>query len=124
MKVDRIVLAAFISWLGLWVHEVHRVPTLLGFTPDGDLFMLAIAAGLAFWWSRSRGAAAAGALAAYAAVNLVGGFLTVLPLGSLPFRRDQTLTHYSVHFVYAACQVPLLGLAFNRLLPGSAPIVR
>ena len=124
MKIDRVVLATLVSWVGLWVHELHRVPTLLGFTPDGDLFMLAIAAGLAFWWSRSRGAAAAGALAAYAAVNLVGGFLTVLPLGWLPFRPEQTLAHYSVHFVYAACQIPLLGLALKRLLPGSAPSVR
>jgi hypothetical protein len=85
--------------------------------------MLAIAAGLAFWWRRLRGAVAAGALAA-CAVNLVGGFLTVLPLGSLPFGPEQTLAHYSVHVVYAACQVPLLGLAFTRLLPGSAPIIR
>ena len=124
MKIDRVVLATLVSWVGLWVHELHRVPTLVGFTPDGDLFMLAIAAGLAFWWSRSRGAAAAGALAAYAAVNMVGGFLTVLPLGWLPFRPEQTLAHYSVHFVYAACQIPLLGLALKRLLPGSAPSVR
>ena len=124
MKIDRVVLATLVSWVGLWVHELHRVPTLLGFTPDGDLFMLAIAAGLAFWWSRSRGAAAAGALAVYAAVNMVGGFLTVQPLGWLPFRPEQTLAHYSVHFVYAACQIPLLGLALKRLLPGSAPSVR
>ena len=106
------------------MHEVHRVPSLLGLTPDGDLFMLPIAAGLAIWWSRSRGASAAGALAAYAIVNLVGGLVSVLPLGWLPFTPEQTLAHYSVHFVYAACQVPLLGLAFKRLMPGSAPIVR
>ncbi|HEV2028051.1 MAG TPA: hypothetical protein VGS16_05895 [Candidatus Dormibacteraeota bacterium] len=55
MKIDRVVLAMLVSWVGLWVHELHRLATLLGFTPDGDLFMLAMAAGLAFWWSRLRG---------------------------------------------------------------------
>ncbi len=117
MKIDRVIIATAVSWLGLWVHEVHRVPSLLGFTPDGDLFMLPIAAGLAIWWSRSRGALAAGALATYAAVNLVGGLASVLPLGWLPFPPEQTAAHYAVHFVYAACQLPLLALAILRLLP-------
>jgi len=124
IKIDRVIIATAVSWLGLWVHEVHRVPSLLGITPDGDLFMLPIAAGLAIWWSRSRGTSAAGALAAYAIVNLVGGLVSVLPLGWLPFTPEQTLAHYSVHLIYAACQVPLLGLAFKRLQPGSAPTVR
>jgi hypothetical protein len=66
VKIDRVVVATAVSWLGLWVHELHRVPRLLGLTPDGDLFTLPIAAGLAFWWSRSRGAPAAWALAIYA----------------------------------------------------------
>jgi hypothetical protein len=72
VKIDRVAVATAASWLGLWVHELHRVPRLLGFTPDGDLFMLPIAAGLGLWWSRSRGAPAAWALAIYATVNLVG----------------------------------------------------
>jgi len=81
MKIDRVVVATAVSWLGLWAHELHRVPRLLGFTPDGDLFMLPIAAGFAFWWSRSRGARAAWALAICSAVNLAGAVVTVLPLG-------------------------------------------
>jgi hypothetical protein len=48
--IDRVVLFATISWMGLWVHELHRVPALFGFTPDGDLFMLPVVAGLAIWW--------------------------------------------------------------------------
>lgn len=83
MKIDRAVVATAISWLGLWVHELHRVPGLLGFTPDGDLFMLPIGAGLALWWSRSRGGPAAWALAIYATVNLAGAVVTILPLGCL-----------------------------------------
>jgi len=91
VKIDRVVVATAVSWLGLWVHELHRVPRLLGFTADGDLFMLPVAAGLAFWWSRSRGAPAAWALAIYAMVNLAGAVVTILPLGWLPFVPDQTV---------------------------------
>lgn len=115
MKIDRVVVATAVSWLGLWVHEVHRVPRLLGFTPDGDLFMLPIAAGLAVWWSRSRGASAAWALTIYAAVNLAGAVVTVLPLGLMPFVAEQTVGHYAAHVIYAVCQLPLLTLAMMRL---------
>ena len=117
MKIDRVVVAIAVSWIGLWVHELHRVPRLLGFTPDGDLFMLPIAAGLAFWWSRSRGAPAAWALAIYATVNLVGAVVTILPLGWLPFVPDQTVAHYAAHVIYAVCQLPLLTLAILQLQP-------
>lgn len=114
-RIDRVVLAAAISWFGLWVHELHRVPGLFGFTPDGDLFMLPIAAALATWWVRSHSAAALIALAAYGAINLVGGVLSGLPLGWLPFVPEQTAAHYLVHVVYASCQLPLLTLAAARI---------
>jgi hypothetical protein len=117
VRIDRVVVATAVSWLGLWAHELHRVPRLLGFTPDGDLFMLPIAAGLAFWWSRSRGVSAAWALAIYAAVNLAGAVVTVLPLGLLPFVPEQSVAHYAAHLIYAACQLPLLALAVMRLQP-------
>ncbi len=117
MKIDRVVVATAVSWLGLWAHELHRVPRLLGFTPDGDLFMLPIATGLAIWWSRSRGAPAAWALVIYATVNLAGAMVTVLPLGWLPFVPDQSLAHYAAHVIYAVCQLPLLTLATLRLQP-------
>jgi hypothetical protein len=115
VKIDRFVVATAVSWLGLWVHELHRVPRLIGFTPDGDLFMLPIAAGLAFWWSRARGTPAAGALAIYATVNLVGAVVTILRLGWLPFVPDQTVAHYAAQVIYAVCQLPLLTLVILQL---------
>ena len=77
--------------------------------------MLPIAAGLAVWWSRSRGASAAWALTIYAAVNLAGAVVTVLPLGLMPFVAEQTVGHYAAHVIYAVCQLPLLTLAMMRL---------
>jgi hypothetical protein len=121
VKVDRLVVFTAVSWFGLWVHELHRVPSLLGFTPDGDLFMLAIAARLAYWWQRSRSTSAAAALLAYGLINLAGGTQSVLPLGWLPFQPAQTLSHYAVHAVYAACQVPLIaGAALQLRRPAAA----
>ena len=122
--IDRVVVATAVSWLGLWAHELHRVPRLFGLTLDGDLFMLPIAAALAIWWSRSHGTAAAGALAAYAGVNLAGGIVSVLPLGWLAFVPDQSIAHHTAHFVYAVCQLPLLALAISRLLRLRATKVR
>lgn len=115
MTIDRAVVATAISWLGLWVHEIHRVRGLLGLTPDGDLFMLPIAAALALWWMRTRSASPALGLVAYSAVNLIGGWLTVMPLGWLPFAPEQTMAHYAVHVVYAVSQLPLLTLAGTRV---------
>jgi hypothetical protein len=114
--IDRVVLFAAISWLGLWVHELHRVPALFGFTPDGDLFMLPVAAGLAIWWVRTHSTGALVGLAVYAAVNLVGGGLSVFPFGWLPFSPEQTAAHYAVHIVFAVCQLPLLTLTTTRIM--------
>jgi hypothetical protein len=115
MKFDRLVIGTVLSCFGLWVHEWHRVPALFGFTPDGSIFMFVIAGALVYWWYRSRSAAAAASLMVYAAISLVGGFLTVLPLGWLPFRPEQTPIHYAVHIVYATCQLPLLLFAAAEL---------
>jgi len=114
-RIDRLVAATFISWVGLWIHEIYRVPVLLGFTPDGDLFMFPVAAGLAYWWYRTRATPAAASLLVYAAINLVGGLLSVMPLDWPPFKPEQNAGHYAVHAVYAVCQLPLLFFAATEL---------
>ena len=106
--VDRIPIAAAVSWLGLWIHELHRVPAVLGLTPDGALPMLFVLVGLVGWWLPTRTFAATWALFIYATINLIGGALSTLPLGWLPFVPDQTEAHYAVHVVYAAFQLPLM----------------
>ena len=73
-----VVAAAGLAWAGLWFHELYRVPRLLGFTPEGDLFMLPICGALVFWWLRGDGRRRAPsiALTVYAAFNLVGAVRT------------------------------------------------
>ena len=78
--------------------------------------MLPVVAGLAIWWARTRSTGALVALAVYAAVNLVGGLLSVFPFGWLPFTPEQTASHYGVHVIYAVCQLPLLAITTTRII--------
>jgi hypothetical protein len=112
-----IVVAAVLAWGGLWFHELFRVPHLLGFTPDGDLFMLPIVVALVYWWLRADGGrrAPSVALTIYAAVGLLGAVITVLPVNFLPFAPEQTFAHYFAHVVFAACQLPLLAVSAHWL---------
>jgi hypothetical protein len=56
------------------------------------------------------------ALLFWALLNLVvGGIVSVLPLGLFPFVPDQSLGHYGAHAVYAASQVPLVLVAIRLL---------
>ncbi len=78
--------------------------------------MLPLVAGLAIWWVRSHSTGALRGLAIYAAVNLVGGGLSVFPFGWLPFRPEQTASHYAVHIIFAVCQLPLLAITTTRII--------
>jgi hypothetical protein len=112
-----LVIAAAFAWVGLWLHELVRVPRLLGFTPDGDLLMVPILAALVFWRLRDAGRQRAPsiALAGYAAVGLLGAIITVLPLGLMRFTPEQTVAHYLAHAAYAASQLPLLAITAKEL---------
>jgi hypothetical protein len=110
-----IILALAVAWLGLWMHELYRVPSMLGLTPDGSLPLLAIAIALPAWWLLAAHKRAASlALLVYGLINGVGGFLSVLPLPFLPFVPEQTAEHYLVHMIYALCQIPLIIVALSR----------
>lgn len=104
-----IILVVAVAWLSLWVHELHRVPAMLGLTPDASLPLLVILVALLIWWLRAAHKRAPSlALLIYALVNAVGGFLSVLPLPILPFVPEQTVDHYLVHVIYSGFQVPLI----------------
>ena len=110
-----IAIALGVSWLGLWAHELHRVPDRAGLTLDGSLPMLGVLAGLFVlgraFSNSSTVLVGAGALGT---LHLLGAVLTVLPLGVLPFVPEQTPEHYSAHLIYAVAQVPLLLLVARR----------
>lgn len=110
----RIIIAVAVAWLGLWAHELYRVPSAFGLTVDGSLPLLAVAGALLAWWFLATHIrAAAVALLIYALINFVGGILSVLPLPFLPFAPEQTADHYLIHAMYAVCQIPLMAMAFS-----------
>jgi hypothetical protein len=106
--------ALCVSYLGFWVHEYYRVPASHGFTPEGLLSLLLPAVLIFFaWWRFPWHLAPIAAMWALGLLQLVGAIVTVLPLAFLPFKPEQTLSHYLVHVVYAAAQIPLLLLALR-----------
>jgi len=110
----RIIIAIAVAWLGLWAHELYRVPSAFGLTVDGSLPLLAIAVALLAWrLLAAHMRAPAVALLVYALINFVGGILSVLPLPFLPFVPEQTADHYLIHAMYAVCQIPMIAMAFS-----------
>lgn len=105
------------SWLGLWIHEFHRIPAQFGFTFEGLLFHLlpALIIFLACWRYPGHVFPIYGMWVLGILHGLGGGVLSVLPLPIWPFVPDQTLSHYVVHGVYFLAQVPLLLLAFTLM---------
>jgi len=109
--------AAAISWLGFLVHNVADLPGQTLLSPETlwpTLVTVALVVAYAVGWRR----VAVVGLLVWAALNLVGGALSVLPLPVLPFEPEQTLRHYSFHVLYAVTQIPLLVVS-SRLAFGS-----
>ena len=103
-----------IAWGGFVVHNVFEFTATTFFTPDTvGPTVLWIALGP--WALLERGRTGERALLGWASLNAVGGTLTVLPLGLLPFHPAQTLSHYDVHLVYLAAQVPLIAVLIRSL---------
>ena len=118
-----IVVSLAVAWLGLWVHELYRVPAALGLTLDGSLPLLAIAVVLLVWWLRAANKRAPSyALLVFGLINAVGGLLSVLPLPFLPFVPEQVAEHYLVHALYAICQMPLIMMAWATSAGGRAAV--
>lgn len=49
----------------------------------------------------------------WGALSLAGAVLTVLPISLLPFRPEQSLSHYGVHALYAAAQLPIIWMMWR-----------
>ena len=103
--------AVAVSWLGEFVHNVADMPDLALLSPENVIPAL-IAAGLflSCWLLPSRRAPPV-LLLVWGALNLVGGEMTVIPFGFLPFYPEQTLKHYLFHVLYAAAQLPPIYVA-------------
>ena len=106
-----IVIAAVVAWLCMYVHNMADLPNLTFLSPENMLPAIVWLVLLTLWWILPDRRIPANLLLAWGLLNLLGGFLTVLPLPILPFKPEQSLRHYLFHVLYAAAQVPLVYLA-------------
>jgi hypothetical protein len=99
---------------GMLAHNVLELGPAFLLDPQ-TLIPLGIFAILAILAARdTAGRATWIVLLAWAVLNLaLGGILSVLPLGLLPFQPEQSLGHYGVHVVYTLAGVPLVVVAWS-----------
>ncbi len=115
-RLRSLTAAAILAWLGLWFHDLREFAGTFGLTPDVLVFVV-LFAGLV-WFARAQPSRRwpVAALFGVGVLQLVGGIVSVLPLGFLPYLPAQTAAHYWSHAAYAAAQIPLLLITGRPLL--------
>lgn len=104
------VAATALAWTGFLVHNLVDLPGQTVLSPE-SLFPSSIwTIALVLWLAPATRVGGAWMLLAWAVINLVGGAVSVLPLSVLPFEPEQTLSHYAFHGLYAATQLPVIGV--------------
>jgi len=105
-----VVAATAVAWCGFLVHNLAELPGQTILSPESLFPTLVWIAALVLWLVPATRTAGAWILLAWAVINLVGGAISVLPLPFLPYEPEQTLEHYAFHGLYAATQLPLIGV--------------
>ena len=105
-----VVAATVVAWTGFFVHNVTELPGQTLLSPESLFPTLVWVAALVLWLIPATRTAGAWILLAWAVINLVGGAISVLPLPFLPYEPEQSVQHYAVHGLYAASQLPLIGV--------------
>ncbi|WP_461163636.1 hypothetical protein [Arthrobacter sp. R4-81] len=99
---------AGIGWAGMFVHNLTELPGQGFLSPESFIPFLVTALLVAGWFTRLRRPATI-ALLFWGLLHFFGGgVLSVLPLPSLPFSPEQTVSHYLFHGIYALAELPLI----------------
>ncbi len=97
-----------LAWLGLVVHNISEFPLMALTRPEYTIPSLAWLLIFLAWLLLPNHDFSVKLLLGWSAISLAGAIVTVLPLPFLPFRPEQSVSHYRVHAVYAATQLPVL----------------
>lgn len=103
------------AWAGFYVHNLADLPTQSLRSAESLYPTVVTCACLCLFLVPATRVVATWLLLAWAALNLVGGALSVLPLPSLPFTPKQSIGHYAFHGMYAVTQLPLVWLCLSRV---------
>ena len=104
-----------LAWLGFYIHNVADLPGQTLLSPETSLPTLITFVLFLAWWHFPSARVTTWLLLGWGLLNLIGGGLSVIPLPFLPFYPEQTVRHYLFHVVYAATQLPLIGLLWAEL---------
>lgn len=105
-----------VSWIGLWYHELIRVPESFGMTVEGSMPMLIVAVVAYALWLRARTARLGiRLLLGYGLLMLIGGYLSAPPWAFFHLETQVERNHYRAHVIYALCQLPLVVFVAIRL---------
>ena len=104
-----------LSWLGEYVHNLVDLPRLTALSPENSIPALISLMLFFAWWRLPYKRLAASAMLGWALVQLIGGILSVIPFGFLPYEPAQTVKHYLMHALYALAQLPLIAALIWQL---------
>lgn len=112
VPVRDVVVSVGASIGGLLVHNIAEFPVSILFAPETWIpASITVLLGVAM--GRRPGPAVFLATVGWAAIVIVVGGASVLPLSIWPFTPEQTIPHYAAHGVYALAQLPLLSIAWR-----------
>jgi hypothetical protein len=114
--VRQIAAFTLLSWLGEYVHNMVDLPQLTLLSPENSIPALISALLFLAWWRLPYNRMTTLALLGWAFLHLIGGaVLTIIPFDFLPFYPAQTPTHYLMHVIYGAAQLPLIIALIRQL---------
>jgi hypothetical protein len=97
-----------LSWIGGYIHNRIELPQLTLLSPENSVpAVISFALFLMWWQSRSKKRSRLIFLT-WILLQLIGGIVSVLPFGFLPFYPPQTVEHYATHIGLVVTQLPLL----------------
>jgi hypothetical protein len=102
-----------LAWVGLVVHNIREFPLMALTRPEYTFPSLAWLLLFLAWLLLPNHDFSVRLLLGWSAVSLAGAIVTVLPIPFLPFRPEQSVSHYGVHALYAATQLPVLWLTWR-----------
>jgi hypothetical protein len=102
-----------LAWLGLVVHNMREFPLMAPTRPEYTFPTLAWLLLFLAWLLFPNHHFSLRLLIGWSAISLAGAIVTVLPLPFLPFRPEQSVSHYRSHALYAATQLPVLWLTWK-----------
>lgn len=107
----------FLSWLGAYVHTTSELQLPIWRWENSFPALVGLALFLGWWRQPQRRTVWAWLLLIWTAGAhfLLGAVLSVLPMPLWPYYPEQSLSHYMMHVLYGAAQLPLIWVLWQEV---------